>query len=39
MTLLVNDRDLRPPDVRKTRAEELRAQLADDIVRGTLTPG
>jgi DNA-binding GntR family transcriptional regulator len=39
MTLLVNDRDLRPPDVRKTRAEELRAQLADDIVRGTLAPG
>jgi DNA-binding GntR family transcriptional regulator len=39
VTLLVNDRDLRPPDVRKTRAEELRAQLADDIVRGTLTPG
>jgi DNA-binding GntR family transcriptional regulator len=39
MTLLVNDRDLRQPDVRKTRAEELRAQLADDIVRGTLTPG
>jgi DNA-binding GntR family transcriptional regulator len=39
MTLLVNDRDLRPPDVRTTRAEGLRAQLADDIVRGTLAPG
>jgi DNA-binding GntR family transcriptional regulator len=40
MTLLVSDRELRaPPVVRKTRAEELRAQLADDIVRGTLTPG
>jgi DNA-binding GntR family transcriptional regulator len=39
MTLLVNDRDLRAPTVRKTRAEELRAQLADDIVRGTLAPG
>jgi len=39
MTLLVNERDLRAPDVRKTRAEELRAQLADDIVRGILIPG
>jgi DNA-binding GntR family transcriptional regulator len=39
MTLLVNDRDLRAPDVRTTRAEGLRAQLADDIVRGTLAPG
>jgi DNA-binding GntR family transcriptional regulator len=40
MTLLVSDRELRaPPAVRKTRAEELRAQLADDIVRGTLAPG
>jgi DNA-binding GntR family transcriptional regulator len=39
MTLLVNDRDLRPPDVRTTRAEGLRAQLADDIVRGALAPG
>src|SRR5262249_28409587 len=33
------EREARPPDVRKTRAEELRAQLADDIVRGTLGPG
>jgi DNA-binding GntR family transcriptional regulator len=39
MTLLVNDRDLRAPDVRTTRAEGLRAQLADDIVRGALAPG
>jgi len=39
MTVLVNDRDVRAPDARKTRAEELRAQLADDIVRGILIPG
>jgi DNA-binding GntR family transcriptional regulator len=39
MTLLVNDRDLRRPDVRTTRAEELRSQLADDIVSGSLAPG
>ena len=40
MTLLVGDHDvLRGPPLRKTRAEELRAQLADDIVRGTLAPG
>ena len=39
MTLLIAEREPRTPDVRKTRAEELRAQLADDIVRGTLGPG
>jgi DNA-binding GntR family transcriptional regulator len=40
MTLLVGEHDvLRGPPLRKTRAEELRAQLADDIVRGTLAPG
>ena len=39
MTLLIAGREPRAPDVRKTLAEELRAQLADDIVRGTLTPG
>ena len=40
MTLLVGEHDvLRGPALRKTRAEELRAQLADDIVRGTLAPG
>ena len=39
MTLLVNDRDLRSPAVRTTRAEELRSQLADDIVSGVLAPG
>jgi DNA-binding GntR family transcriptional regulator len=40
MTLAVGEHDvLRGPALRKTRAEELRAQLADDIVRGTLAPG
>ena len=39
MTLLIAEREPRDTDVRKTRAEELRAQLADDIVRGTLAPG
>ena len=39
MTLLIAEHEPRAPDVRKTRAEELRAQLADDIVRGTLAPG
>ena len=39
MTLLIAEREPRAPDVRKTRAEELRAQLADDIVRGALAPG
>ena len=39
MTLLIAEREARAPAMRKTRAEELRAQLADDIVRGTLAPG
>jgi len=39
MTLLIAEREPRTPDARKTRAEELRAQLADDIVRGALAPG
>src|SRR4029077_10876230 len=39
MTLLIAEREPRDTDVRKTRAEELRAQLADDIVRGMLAPG
>jgi DNA-binding GntR family transcriptional regulator len=39
MTLLIAERDARPAPGRKTRAEELRAQLADDIVRGALAPG
>ena len=39
MTLLIAEREARTPVLRKTRAEELRAQLADDIVRGTLAPG
>jgi DNA-binding GntR family transcriptional regulator len=39
MTLLLPERDQRAVKVPTTRAEELRAQLADDIVRGTLAPG
>jgi DNA-binding GntR family transcriptional regulator len=39
MTLLIAEREPRTPDARKTRAEELRAQLADGIVRGALAPG
>jgi DNA-binding GntR family transcriptional regulator len=39
MTLLIAEREARAPVLRKTRAEELRAHLADDIVRGTLAPG
>jgi DNA-binding GntR family transcriptional regulator len=39
VTLLVGKHDmLRGPAMPKTRAEELRAQLADDIIRGTLVP-
>jgi DNA-binding GntR family transcriptional regulator len=39
VTLLVGKHDLlRGPALRKTRAEELRAQLADDIIRGALAP-
>jgi DNA-binding GntR family transcriptional regulator len=39
MTLLIAEREAHAPVLRKTRAEELRAQLADDIVRGALVPG
>jgi DNA-binding GntR family transcriptional regulator len=39
MTLLLPERDQRAVKVPTTRAEELRAQLADDIVRGMLAPG
>jgi DNA-binding GntR family transcriptional regulator len=39
MTLLLPERDQRAAKVHTTRAEELRAQLADDIVRGMLAPG
>ena len=36
----LHSRDIRPPDpVRRTRAEELRVQIADEIVRGVLAPG
>lgn len=37
--LLTREPDLRGERPRTTRAEELRLQLADEIVRGTLPPG
>jgi len=37
--VLARDQDLRGDRGRTTRAEELRLQLADEIVRGTLAPG
>ena len=40
MTILSPERELRDAvTYRKTRAEELRLQLADEIVRGELAPG
>lgn len=35
----LNERDPRPDSARRTLAEELRSQLADEIVQGALVPG